>query len=579
MESRILDKSISTINDKAKAYFASWSTVYAPPAALFVFFATDTLIMGTTGDPYASHRFGNLSMLWDCIHLGNCFVLDCFLLVVLLGLLAFQFIRCSKVRKFATEDAHRKRNAFQKITRHGIDGAYHGEAGYSARRNGKIDCATGGVPRVSQVGQVERLNVAIDAAARQGDSAEAARLLLEFQKQGKGCCKPDSVSYNLVIRACAKQGDLKGAERWFSHMEAESVEATLCSYNTVLDACAKTGNCEACESWLQKMLDKGIRPSIISYATAIYARARRGDEAMAEVWFRKMIAAGIEPDAVCYNSMIHACSVTGHAAAAEHWLQEMQAKGLDPTVTTFTAMIGACAKAFDVARAETWLDAMIAADVRPNVVSFTSMIDACAKACEPARAEHWHKRMMECGIEPNAHSFSAVINAYAKAGNVAMAERWLHQAEEGGVANDSVLYSSVIDACGKCDDAERAMGIFRRMQSNGIQPHIVAYASLARPFSYRGDWVTVESISREMIANRIVANEYFVYAQLLSYALAEPRQASKAENCFRDALLSGLRVNDHVIRSLCRAVGRQRCASLMRELCEGRAVPRHTSRR
>jgi len=201
------------------------------------------------------------------------------------------------------------------------------------------------------------------------------------------------------------------------------------------------------------------------------------------------------------------------------------------------------------------------------------------KGDDPKRAEYFHYRMIECGIKPNAHSFSAVINSCAKAGDVAMAEYWLGQSEEACVANDVVVYSSVIDACGKVGDAEKAMEIFRRMQANGIRPHIVAYAALARPFSYRGDWTKVEQIAQEMSASGIEANEYFIYAQLLSYATAKPRQSARAEACFRNALRSGLRVNDHVISALARAVGRQHCTGLMQELCGGRAIPLPPPRR
>jgi pentatricopeptide repeat protein len=437
----------------------------------------------------------------------------------------------------------------------------------------------GVVIRPPETRQLERWNRAIDAAARQNGAAQAGKLLLDFEAEGNGkaCCSPDAVSYNLVIRAFAKQGDLKGAEHWLARMEEKRIKATPCSYNTMLDACAKTDNAEACEAWLQKMLDKGVAPSVISYSTAIYARARRGDELMAEAWFARMTAAGIEPDAVCYNSMIHACSVSGNAAGAERWILEMQAQGIEATVTTFSAVIGACAKALDVSRAETWLDAMITAGVQPNVVTFSTMIDACAKACDPSTAEYWHQRMTECGIEPNAHSYSAIINACAKTGDAIKAEQWLCEAERARVA-DVVLYSSAIDACGKAGDAERAMKVFRRMQTQGVRPHIVAYAALARPFSHRGDWMTVEKIAEEMVSCGIVPNDYFIYAQLLSYAIAEPRQPAKAENCFRNALSSGMKVNDHVLGALARAVGRQSCNSLTRELCQGQTMRGRTRR-
>jgi len=222
---------------------------------------------------------------------------------------------------------------------------------------------------------------------------------------------------------------------------------------------------------------------------------------------------------------------------------------------------------------------MVSEGVEANVVTYSAMIDACAKSGDLARAEKWHNAMTDKGVSPNAHSYSAVINACAKAGDVEAAERWLEKLEQAGVRSDVVVYSSVIDACGKVGDAERAMAVFHRMRASGIGPHIVAYAALARPFAYRGDWAEVECIGAAMKEDCVDPNEYFVYAQLLAYATARPRQNQRAEYCFRDALRRGIKANDHVVGALARSVARARCGELMKELCNGREVPLPPQRR
>jgi len=297
---------------------------------------------------------------------------------------------------------------------------------------------------------------------------------------------------------------------------------------------------------------------------------------MAQACLQRMIAAGIEPDVVSYNSLIHACSVKGQAQAAEHWLQEMLTRGLETTVSTYTAVIDACAKCGDLERAETWFASMLDRGVEPNVITFSAMIDACAKASNLPRAEYWHERMLEKGIAPNAHSYTALISACATradAKGAEAAEQWLDRSEQAGVVNDVVVYSSVIDACGKAKDAERAWRVFHRMRARGLKPHVVAYAALARPFAYCGDWIKVESIARDMQANGIATNEYFLYAHLLAYATCRPRQDEKAEEVFRQALKAGVQPNDYVVGVLVRTVGRSRCVELMRELCGGREIP------
>jgi pentatricopeptide repeat protein len=553
-----------------RARFATFSSLFC--LTLFIY-AVDQLLLNQTDDTRTNPMVRDVWRICNYIT-SNISSLDCFCTVIPLALIGVQLARKRGKGADSAKLARASKNTKQDRRREDVprlSGSSTGSDSAAAPRTAATErCAT----------PLMRCNQAIDLAAREGDAKKAGKILMQFETQSNGQPGngPDTVSYNLVIRACAKKGDFQAAEHWLRRMASSGIEATVCSYNTVLDACAKAGHPEASEAWLEKMLSKGVAANVISYATVIYARARRGEEALAEAWQRKMMDAGIDPDAVCYNSLIHACGVSGNPAGAERWIQEMLSRGLEATVTTYTAVIDACAKGGDVARAEKWLDEMITKQVQPNVVTFTAVIDACAKANDRIRAESVHYRMIECGVSPNAHSFSAVINACAKAGDVDKAEEWLAKVEEAGVLTDVVVYSSVIDACGKVGDADRAAAVFQRMQANGIQPHIVAYAALARPYAYRGDWAEVERIAAEMATRGVYPNEYFLYAQLLSYATFRPRQATRAEDCFRKALHMGLKANDHVVGVLVRAVGRERCVELMQELCNGRSIPIAPSR-
>jgi len=436
--------------------------------------------------------------------------------------------------------------------------------------------ATGGVPPSSQQNQrcneLSRWNQAIDQAAQDGEPEKAAALLGLLEASGK--CKPDFMSYYFAIRGFAKKGDARGAEKTLNSMTAYGIEASVCCYNIVMDACSKANNLEGCEALMYRMQERGLRPNAISYTTAIHARARIADTVEAERWLHRMEAAGIEPDEVSYNSLIHAFGVRGNALAAEKWVEEMIAHGKTPTVTTFTAVIDACAKAGDAPRAEHWMERLLEAKVEPNVVTFGVVIEACAKAGDAERAERWLDHMRTAGVEPNGHCYSSLITFFTKKGDVVGAERWLVRAEQAGVASDVVLYSGVVDACAKANMPDRAMAVFRRMLARGIKPHVKVFAALALPFARAGNWVTVETIAAEMRKHGVKANEYFLQAQLLSYAYAQPKEGARAVQAFRSGLSQGIEANDHVVVALARSIGRSHCARLMDELCEGRQIPK-----
>merc|ERR1719231_1928320 len=178
--------------------------------------------------------------------------------------------------------------------------------------------------------------------------------------------------------------------------------------------------------------------------------------------------------------------------------------------------------------------------------------------------------MLLKGVQPNAHSFSAVINACAKAGNVDSAVHWLEQMESNGVPVDVVVYSGVLDACAKVGDCEKAKLVFNQMRMQGVTPNVVSYAALARPFAHKGDWQEVERLAEQMQSEGLQMNEYFLYALLLAYASAKPRQAERAEQCFRDAMSMKVATNKHVMTALARAVGRAKANQLGQDLsCRG----------
>merc|ERR1719384_401548 len=260
----------------------------------------------------------------------------------------------------------------------------------------------------------------------------------------------------------------------------------------------------------------------------------------------------------------------------------MESSGVATCTVTYTTVIAACAKRGDIDRAECWFGRMIEKDLEPNVITFGSMIDSCAKAGNLARAEAWYERMVERGIAPTAYTYSAVMNACAKQGGprcAEIAEKWLGRSEQAGIAQDIVLYSTLINAYSRTRDAEGALRIFNRMLDSGLKPDIVAYSAVARAFAQVGNWSKVEGFAADMARDGLAVNDFFLYAQLLSYALSRPQHPMRAENCFRSALDAGVQANDRIVQVLSRAVGPARCADLTKELSCGREAPSLPPRR
>jgi len=203
--------------------------------------------------------------------------------------------------------------------------------------------------------------------------------------------------------------------------------------------------------------------------------------------------------------------------------------------------------------------------VQANVVSYSAVIDACARVGNADGAEKWLAKMLSVGVEANTQSYSAVINACAKANNPERAESWLKKMAAAGLEVDVVSYSAVIDACGRSNNAEKASEVFQAMLDKGIKPSIVTWTSYARPFARRGDVATVEKIMNQMRNEGNKINEYFLNVILVACGSCKPKQARKAEDLFVLSLSDGCNINEYVVTSLEKVVGRERAKALLEE--------------
>ncbi|CAJ1358005.1 unnamed protein product [Effrenium voratum] len=114
-------------------------------------------------------------------------------------------------------------------------------------------------------------------------------------------------TYNALISACAKKGEVDRAEFWLKRMLKSSTQADVASYSSVIHACAKANDLQRAEAWIEQMERDGVQANVVTYNSAINACARCGDVKRAEHWFHKMVKQGIQPGVLTFNSMVNAC--------------------------------------------------------------------------------------------------------------------------------------------------------------------------------------------------------------------------------------------------------------------------------
>ena len=117
---------------------------------------------------------------------------------------------------------------------------------------------------------------------------------------------PDIYSYNSLINACIKVGDMTRAFQIFRQMK---VLPTVVTYTSLMNACIKSDQSKEAFIVFKKMSDAGIEPTVVTYNSLMNACIKSDQAKEAFIVFKKMSDAGIEPDGVTYNSIDELCSM------------------------------------------------------------------------------------------------------------------------------------------------------------------------------------------------------------------------------------------------------------------------------
>jgi pentatricopeptide repeat protein len=293
-------------------------------------------------------------------------------------------------------------------------------------------------------------NLVLNAWARQRskESARRADRLLQVLLQIPQI-RVDGYSYSAVLNALAKSnGKRKAAlraEELLYQMEHSIKVTTDFCYNAVMD-CWSVSGCEdagrRAQRWLTRLEERGPSPSRISYNSCIKAWARSKDGApQAHNLLTKMKSLGEElsPDKISYSTCIDAwCRCTSNltvaAEKAEALLQQME-NGADND------------------------------DVRPDVVAYTSVLYGFAQAgVDSQRALALVDRMQRYAKEePNTTFLNTLIHFFAKSRRIEQAEALLGSMKNSKMA-DRITYTSLISAHANIGNATRALALLQELE-------------------------------------------------------------------------------------------------------------------
>jgi pentatricopeptide repeat protein len=361
-------------------------------------------------------------------------------------------------------------------------------------------------------------NAAMNAWAVSGSpqAGERAERILR-QLLGMKNVRPTRIAYNACIKAHAKAGQPREAQRLLDQMKMLSTTAhqpqlspDKITYSSCIDAwshsCDSSEAAHQAEQLLSEMEeafattgDRNVQPDVVSYTSVLAAYAQTGSihhRKAHELLERMQRYAQDEPNAPFLNAWIHLLAKT--SASTRVW------------TATAESQESAAEEILAFMRSE--YTERGCADMKPCKITYTAVITVLAQVGTSTAARRAEELLDELQAKweetgdanylPNAKTFASVLNAWAKSGSssaVESAERLVRRMEDLYERTGSeelepslVVYLQVFQALANSrsdESADKAKRLLQKMHNlqlsgfPGVRPDATTYAYLINAFT------------------------------------------------------------------------------------------------
>eukprot|EP00611_Tribonema_gayanum_P024886 TRINITY_DN556_c0_g2_i1.p1 TRINITY_DN556_c0_g2~~TRINITY_DN556_c0_g2_i1.p1 ORF type:complete len:704 (-),score=189.39 TRINITY_DN556_c0_g2_i1:800-2746(-) len=215
---------------------------------------------------------------------------------------------------------------------------------------------------------------------------------------------PDIVAYNALLGTCARRKELQAAEQLFwGEMQGQSTVADAISWNTLLNAYARAGDVDKAEALLEKMEAQGVSADRVTYTTLMKSLVADGRVDEAARLLRSMEqqqadilddgdiveAELVGPDVRAYNTLIEGRLKLRNCCGALSVLDEMKRAGVAPDLMTHSLLMDGLIRAGMPRQAMDTFASMRAAGIAPNLHVYTTAIAAAAALRASVRWRGW----------------------------------------------------------------------------------------------------------------------------------------------------------------------------------------------
>ncbi|KAL8151893.1 hypothetical protein V2J09_021701 [Rumex salicifolius] len=349
-------------------------------------------------------------------------------------------------------------------------------------------------------------NALITAHLHSRDKTKALDKALGYFNKMKGLerCKPNVVTYNILLRAFAQARNVEQVNFLFKDLEESIITPDIFTFNGVMDAYGKNGMIREMEYVLTRMKSSQCRPDAITFNLLIDAYGKKQEFEKMEQVFKSLQRSRERPTPATFNSMITNYGKARQREKAEYVYERLKELGYKPNYITYESMIMMYGFCDCVSRAREVFDELVASgkelksghvdhalgvfeqmDER-DIISWNSMITGYNQRGFNAEALNLLTRMMkDSSLKPDKFTLASALSACCNTQNL-RAGKQIHghiiitQFDTFGAVENALI--SMYSKCGGIESAKRMIESTKISNLN-----MIAFTSLLDGYLKLGD--------------------------------------------------------------------------------------------
>merc|ERR1719375_1860995 len=385
---------------------------------------------------------------------------------------------------------------------------------------------------------------------------------LQHFKEMKELGFVDVVSYNTLLKAYLKQGQIAKARKLLTEMAESDIEANQVTYNEMLNALVAVKDRQEMWALVREMNSMGMRPN--SVTCSIILKSLTAHSATDDVRQAMALIDNLheDMDEVLFASVIEACVRVGQLDLLSSKLQQYAGLGglAGLTAPTYGSMIKAYGRARDIERVrELWME-MRRRHVTPTSITLGCVVDALVNNGFPDEALALVREIRDdetCADILNTVIYSTLLKGFAQARQPGRVQDVFEEMQQMGIACNTVSYNTMLDANARTGKMDRADELFREMLASGVMPDVITYSTLVKGYCQAGDIDQGFQVLKDMVKNGVHEPDEILYNSLLD-GCAKQHRVDDALKLVEDMYKQNVRPSNFTLSILVKLLGRSR---------------------